>query len=707
MPLSSEPRIDIDRVLNPRTVAIFGASDDKGKFGGRITQYIRKHGYQGRTILINPRRKDVLGQACYARIGEAPVPADVAILAVPRHALVDSVRECAAAGVGCCVILTIGFAESGSEDGSRMQEELVAISRDSGMRLLGPNCLGLINPHHHLALTSSITMEVPELIQGEVGLISQSGALLVSMHNRATASGIGFSACVSLGNQADLEICDFLEYMVADPRTKVICLYVEGFKDAARFLHAAEAAAEAGKPVLMVKAGRTSAGVRAASSHTASLAGSYEVLEAACRERGVVLTDDPEAMVYGADILARWGVGSDDGLGVISPSGGSVSICSDRVGEAGLRLAELGADTRRRLEELLIPPQVANPIDLGGRRDSDVILSARRTIDVLASDPAVNGLLLVLSTTPFFSEVGRQLGEGALASGKPVVAIVTPGSAGDGVRQVLTELGCPWYERLDDGLRVLRIWSESGRLARRPRRDAGRRPAMKGFPDLSSGRLDGVAAKELVRLAGIPVNEGELAPDGETAVSIAARLGYPVAVKALSDAIVHKSDVGAVMLSLPDAEAVRTAFAQVIANASGTADAGVIDTCVVEEMVSGDAELLVGIRHDEQFGPVVAVGTGGVLAELLRDVSFALAPIGVDAAVDLLEQLRSWPLLNGYRGSPRLDIEAAAEAVSRMSWLACDLGWRLDDLEINPLILKREGEGVVAVDARGHLKGRT
>ncbi|HKV44207.1 MAG TPA: CoA-binding protein, partial [bacterium] len=412
----------VREILHPRSVAVFGASESTDKFGGRITHYLIKHGFEGRLVPINPSHRRVFGRPCHPRIGAAPGPIDVAILAVPPEVLVPMVEECGQAGVGCCVILTIGFAETDTAEGVAAQARLVELTRRYGIRLVGPNCLGLINPHHHLALTSSVAMEVPALIPGAIGLISQSGALMVSIHNRAHASGIGFSACASLGNQADLEICDFLEYMVEDPLTRAICLYVEGFKDPMRFLRAAEAAQRARKPVIMVKVGRTAPGVRAAKSHTASLAGDFAVIEAACRERGVILTDDPnDGMVQAADVLTRWGAPRGDGIGVLSPSGGGVSVTADRLTERGLRLATLHPSTRDRLRALLLPPQVNNPIDLGGRLSVDIIENAGRAMAALGGDPDVSALLIMLSTTPFYAEVTRELAKAALASGKPVV----------------------------------------------------------------------------------------------------------------------------------------------------------------------------------------------------------------------------------------------------------------------------------------------
>src|SRR5204863_5619559 len=293
--------------------------------------------------------------------GDAPTPADVAILAVPPGALVPSVREAAEAGVGCCVIITTGFAEAGPQ-GIAWQAELVDIVRRTGMRIVGPNCMGIIVPHHRMALCSSVVLDTDMLRDGPIGLVSQSGALMVSIFDRAGTDGIGFRHCASLGNQSDLELCDFIDYLVEDPGTEAICVYVEGFLDGARFRRAATAARVAGKPLLVLKTGRTEAGVAAARSHTASLAGAFDVFAAVCREEGVVLARDPDDMVRAAHFLIRHRKPRRGGVGILSSSGGGTGIATDRVTELGLRLAVLSPETRAALAELLLPPQADNPI---------------------------------------------------------------------------------------------------------------------------------------------------------------------------------------------------------------------------------------------------------------------------------------------------------------------------------------------------------
>jgi acyl-CoA synthetase (NDP forming) len=697
------PRVDVERILHPRSVAVFGASDSKDKFGGRIMHFLLRHGFAGEVLPINPRRAEVLGRRAYPTIAAAPAPPDVAILAVPGASLVPTVREAAAAGVGCCVIISTGFAEVGAEGAAR-QAELVAIARESGTRLVGPNCMGLIVPHHHLALCSSVVLDTDRLMDGAIGLVSQSGALMVSIVDRAAADGIGFRYGVSLGNQVDLEICDFLDYMVDEPRTEALCVYVEGLLDGARFRRSLAAARRAAKPVLVVKTGRTEAGVKSARSHTASLAGAWEVFEAVCREEGAVLANDPDDMVRAAHFLIRHRTPRRGGAVILSSSGGGCGIASDRVSELGVPLATLSADSRAQLGELLLPPQADNPVDLGGRRKSEEVEIAGDVARILLGDPGVAYGLVILTSMPFFASRTRLIGEAALAAGKPVMIALTPGAAAEAPRRALRELGQFYFDRSEDALRVLALVAQHDALGAAVPSPAVRPP---GLPDIGAmilpeGPLTEGEAKRLLAAYGVPVAAETVAATPEAAGAAAAALGGPVALKAVSRRIVHKSDAGAVRLGLP-ANEVTAAAREMLGRLRAAGLDGALEGLSVQPMVHGEAEVIVGARRDPHFGAVVLVGLGGIAVELLHDVALAPAPVSPERARALLAALRCAPLLTGARGRPPLDVDAVAETVARVSWLAADLGSRLADLEINPLLVRRRGEGVTAVDGRATL----
>jgi acetyl-CoA synthetase (ADP-forming) len=701
----ARPLVDVERILHPRSVAVFGASDSKDKFGGRIMHFLVRHGFAGDILPINPRRHEVVGRRAYPTIAAAPAPPDVAILAVPGSSLVSTVREAAAAGVGCCVIISTGFAEAGAEGAGR-QAELVAISRETGTRLVGPNCMGLIVPHHRLALCSSVVLDTDRLPDGAIGLVSQSGALMVSIFDRAAADGIGFRYGVSLGNQVDLEICDFLDYMIGEPQTAALCVYVEGLLDGGRFRRSLAAARAAGKPVLVVKTGRTQAGVKSARSHTASLAGAWEVLEAVCREEGAVLAQDPDDMVRAAHFLIRHRTPRRGGVSILSSSGGGCGIASDRVSELGVPMATLTPQSRAQLGELLLPPQADNPVDLGGRRKPEDVEIAGDVARILLADAGTAYGLVILTSMPFFANRTRLIGEVALAADKPVMIALTPGAAAEAPRRALREIGQFYFDRSEDALRVLALVAEHDARRAAPPTPVSR-PS--GLPDaralmLPEGALTESEVKRLLAAYGVSVAAETLtAPTPEAAAAAAGTLGGPVALKAVSRRIVHKSDVGAVRLGLVGAEAVRAAAGAMLDALAAAGLGADLEGFSVQPMIQGEAEVIVGARRDPHFGAVVLVGLGGIAVEILKDVALAPAPVSAARARAMLDALRAAPLLHGARGRPPLDVAAVADAVVRVSWLAADLGPRLAELEVNPLIVRRAGEGAVAVDGRATL----
>jgi acyl-CoA synthetase (NDP forming) len=686
-------RLSVREILHPRAVAVFGASDDRDKFGGRIVYFLIEHGFTGRIVPINPRRSEIRGHTAYAHLTDAPTGVDVAILAVPSQHLLPAIRECAAAGVGACVIITTGFAEADAA-GADLQQRILDIATPVGMRIVGPNCMGLINPGWQLALCSSVVLDTERLLTGRIGLVSQSGALMVSLFDRAAGDGIGFSACVSLGNQSDLEICDFVEYFIDDSGTDAVCVYIEGLRDPQRFARAAARCRRAGKPMVVLKTGKTEDGVRAARSHTASLAGSYDTFAAMCRAHGVVLVDDPVTMVRVADLLLRYPRLTADGIGILSGSGGGAGIMVDRVVAAGLHLARLSSQTRAALGQLLLPPQADNPVDLGGRLPSQPDDIAAPALRSLVADPDVGVLLMYLTSMPFFEARTRTLATEALAAGKPVVALMLPGPAGERPRAVLRDVGCPYFDSAEDLLAALRGLFDHHRMVAEPT-DMSERPA-----DLP---VTLPALHDLPHLAatyGIPVPADAMCTTCEQAVESASAIGYPVVLKGVVTGVAHKTDLGLVKTNLRDPTAVNAAWrdiaTSVAAHGLSTAFIGVM----VQEQVAPGLELIASIRHDPQFGPFVLVGAGGTLVELMRDTASAPAPLSHNAAHRLICSLRSAALLDGWRGSPPRDLDAIADALVRLSWLAVDLGTRLVDLEINPLIAGAVGAGVRAADLR-------
>lgn len=698
--LRAPSRLPVSRILEPRSVAVFGASDDRSKWAGRIMYYLAMHGYAGEVIPINPRRDIVQGKKCYPRIAEAP-PVDVAVIAIPADKTIEAVRECAAAGVGSCLIITSGFAEVEGA-GVAAQAELQKIAAETGMRLIGPNCLGVINVLNGMALTSARVLEVDKLIKGAIGFVTQSGALMLSVFNRAHDANIGFSQLASVGNQADLELCDFFEHMIADPATRAICLHIEGLKDGPRFAALLRQARLAKKPVFVLKAGRSAQGEASAKSHTASMAGAYPVFRAVCEAEGAVLVDDPDVLVMAADMAVRFGACPPGDVGIVSSSGGINGVVLDRMADLGLAPAVYGEATRAALAQYMLPTHLGNPVDLGTRKQElgghDI---GGEIVKAVARDPGVGVVMVPLTTSPNYEAVATALAKGIRGCGKPGFVIVTPGSVAVEVRRLIRAEGVPVCERVDDGLRMLKAYRDF-----RPDRPAPSpvQPWTKPAVALPrSGYLSEPEAKALLKAYGIAAAKEELVANKAEAVAAADAIGYPVVLKGVSAKIVHKSDAGLVKVGLADRAALEAAYDQLRA-ALEQGDPGATQ-CVVAEMVRGEAELILGLKRDPQFGPVLMVGAGGVLVELLEDTQLALAPVDAGQAEAMLRRLRVFRLLQGYRGKPALDIAAVIDAMVKLGRLGHDLGARLDELDINPLIVRAAGStalqgGAVAVDAR-------
>ena len=694
-PNKSAPRLTIREILEPKRVAVFGASDDRGKWGGRIMHYLALHGFAGDVVPINTRRDLVQGRKCYSRIGDAP-KADVAVIAVPAPAVPNTLRECADAHVGCCVIITAGFAEAGPE-GEQAQREIAAIAAQSGMRLVGPNCLGLINFRNGMALTSARVLDVEKIHRGHIGLVSQSGALMLSVYNRAHDQAIGFSQIISVGNQVDLDISDFFEHMIGDPDTQAICLHIEGLPDGKRYLELLQRARREGKPVVVLKTGRSAQGEQAARSHTASLAGAYPVFAAASREAGAVLVDDPDVMVMLANFLIRYGPARGETLGIVSSSGGMNGIVADRLADVGLRLARFEDKTRKALSFAILPDHLDNPVDMGARRQDagEAKVIAEPITAAVAADSNVGVVFVPLTTIPNYEASVTGIANGLLTSNTPALMALTPGSVATEVRAIIREKGIPYCDRIDDAIRLMRAYFEY-----RPQAGAPAKPAPRRFRGRvpHGGYLTEPETKSLLAAAGVRVTREQLVRTREEAVEAAQAIRFPVVLKGVSKKVVHKSDAGLVRTSLNDQRDVEAAFDDVRAKLAAVDPHAA--ACVVAEMVAGEAELIVGVKYDGQFGSAVMVGSGGVLVELIGDVEVALAPLSPEMAEAMLRRLRIWPLLGGFRGHAPLDVAAVIDTLVKVGELAAALGERLVELDINPLFVKPRGMGVVAADAR-------
>ncbi|MCC6534548.1 MAG: acetate--CoA ligase family protein [Burkholderiales bacterium] len=707
--LDATARASLRLLLNPDSIAVIGASEDSGKFGGRVIEYLLKFGYRGRLIPINPRVATVRGLQAYPSIRSQPHRIDVAVIAAPARYVADAIDECAQSAVRACVLITAEFAEVGDE-GARRQAQVVERARAHGIRLLGPNCLGYVNTHGKIALSPSLSLSALDTIEpGGVGLVSQSGALMGSLIAMGTDIGVRFSTCVSVGNQADLELADFIDYMADDATTRLICLYVEGVPSPRRFLQALAHARARGKRVLMVKSGRTESGVRAVKSHTASMAGSYAALRAASEAHGALVMDDVFDMLAVAECLKRHGPLTANGVAVFSASGGAGASLVDSLSDYGLSLASLTEGSIRELAPWLPQTHRHLPVDFGVARLSRQADGAspfgaiEAVLRIVMADPNVHAGVVMLTTGSMMAPIAQAVAAVGRLVDKPLLFVNAAGRAGAQAQAIINAAAHLSFKTSHDAFRViatlLRDFDQRGSPAPAARRELSLEPVVKTLPQ---GLLNEHDTKRLLAAAGIPVTRERLARDADEAARIALEIGFPVVLKAQAPSLSHKSDSGGVALDLRSEQAVREAY-RAIAFAVESRAGITIEGCLVQEMIEAQAEIIVGTRWDEQFGALVLVGSGGIYVELLRDIRVAAAPISANAAIGLLRSLKSAPILTGFRGRPALALEPIAQAIEAISQLATNLGPRLRELDANPLLVMPQR--VVVADARAVLQG--
>jgi acyl-CoA synthetase (NDP forming) len=692
----------IAALLRPEVVAIIGASADVESFKGRPLKYLRKHGYAGRIYPINPKYAELGGLPCFPSIEAAPEGIDVAFIGIPATAVPGVVAACARRGVRACIIFTGGFAEAGKA-GRALQDQVAATARESGMAVLGPNCIGVVSGAARLALSASAALDVDQILPGRIGFISQSGSLTGSVLTRTQARGLGFRYLVSTGNEADLEVADFVAFMAADPDVRAIMIFLEGLRQPARFIEAAALARAAGKPIVVLKLGRSAIGARTAESHTGAMVGADDVYDAVFRKQAVLRVDGLEELFETASLLAKVPPPGGHRVGMVTTTGGGAALIADQLGTLGIEVPRLARQTEEALGRILPPPAaVGNPLDL----TMSGATAYGRALETLAADPNLDFVLGVVGTSGlFFPELGvTPIAEYAKRASKPVAAYINPEAPAS--LRLLEENGVPSFRTPEGAARAIGRAVEYGRLLRRT-------PAATADPDcwvppgaaeraavLLRGRVGPLGewdSRAILVEYGMRCAEARMARSAEEAAHAAEAIGFPVAVKALAPGLAHKTEAGGVRLNLATPEAVREAVEEVRAAARrrGVAAKAVL----VQEMVAGGIEAALGMTRDPQFGPVLSVGLGGIWVELLDDFALGLPPLTAEEAGEMIAATRLSRLLAGFRGGPCRDAEALVDVLLRLSRMAQDLGDRIREIDINPLIVLESPEGVRAVDA--------
>jgi acetyltransferase len=691
----------------PQTIAVIGASAKEGSVGRALLENLYE--FEGRVFPVNPKHASVLRVPAFARVGDIPAQVDLAVIATPAATVPGIVRECVQAGVKAAIVHSAGFKECGPE-GAGLERQILESARAGGLRVIGPNCLGLMAPHRRLNATFAPTMARP----GNVAFISQSGALCTAVLDWSLRENVGLSALVSVGSMLDVGWGELITSLGDDPHTRSILLYMESIGDARSFLSAArEVAFE--KPIIVVKAGRTAAAARAAASHTGALTGSDAVIDAAFRRVGVLRVDSIEDLFDLAEVLGKQPRPRGPRLGIVTNAGGPAALAVDHLVGGGGEVASLAEQTLAALDRVLLAAwSHGNPVDVLGDADET---RYRQAVELVANDPAVDGLLVILTPQAMSDALGtaENLKTFAKLEGKPVLASWMGGTAVEAGEAVLNAAGIPTFKFPDRAARAFNhMWRYSAHLGAlyetpvlldrltlpggaRASADAVIRTAR----EQRRRDLSQIETREILAAYGIPVVTAVLATTEEEAATAAVRMGFPVVVKLHSDTITHKSDVGGVRLNLHSAEAVREAWRGIRCVVAEKAGAEKFQGVVVERMVTGDGiELILGSSVDPQFGPVLLFGAGGRWVEVQQDRALGLPPLNSTLARRLMEQTRIYPALRGLRGLAPVDLPALEHVLVRFSQLVAEQPW-IEAIEINPLFVSA-GQ-IVALDARAIL----
>lgn len=694
-------------LFTPNKIALFGASDRENSVGGVVFRNLLSAGFEGQIYAINPKHDTVQGEKAFATLTEVGQQIDLAVVATPASTIPAIVEACGEHGIKMMLILSAGFREIG-EEGKKLEKRVTDLVERHGIRLMGPNCLGLMRPDKKLNITFGHNVAKP----GNLALVSQSGAICTAILDWAELNNIGFSAVVSTGIGADLDFGDYLDYLVSDPLTKSILLYIEGITDSRRFMSSLRAAARI-KPVIALKVGRHAAGAEASMSHTGALVGSDETFSSALSRSGVLRVESVSQLFAAAKVLSRshYRVASDR-LVIITNGGGPGVMAADRATDQGIELSKLGEDTVNALNEVL--PGVwshGNPVDIIGDAPPKRYSEA---VEICLADPEVDGAIVILTpqamTAPTL--VAEEIIKTADKCKKPVLTCWMGGTQVEEARRLLNEAGIPDFNMLEDAVDAFSFIGTYNRNQRLLLQTPARLSSGQAAADKGGARLiiEGVLTERrkvltepesmaILNAFQIPAAENGVATSANQALVIAETIGYPVAMKVLSTDISHKSDAGGVRLNVNSAHEVRGAFRDMIEQVSKNAPDATITGMTIAKMYRNPnaRELMIGIIRDPVFGPVISFGSGGTMVEVMGDSAIALPPLNRRLAQDLIDRTKAAKMLGNFRNMPAINMELLIDVLVNVSNMACELPW-IREMDINPLLV--DENGAVAVDAR-------
>ncbi len=705
---------DLSFLFEPRSIAVIGASNNPQKRGYQSIRSLQTGGFKGDIYPINSREKEILGLKAFPKAEDVPDPIDLALISAPAKRVPEALQDCGRKGIRGAVVLAVGFGETG-HDGARLQNEIVAIGRRENIRIVGPNTSGIFNLHHHMNLVG-----ISNVRPGSIAILSQSGNMGLSlMTEMAVKSELGVSAYVGVGNEADIRFHEYLSYLREDANTQVIVVFVDGMKDGRSFLQVAKQTVEK-KPIVLLRSGRSEKGRQAAKSHTGALAGLSAVSRTAFKRAGIITIEQSDELFAAAQALNSLPAIRRNRIAILSDGGGHAALAADALSDHHVSLPELSASTVARLREVMPGTHtIANPIDVAGATDSNPAIFAD-CAEVLLEDPDIEGLLIVglfggyhirfaESLKPVEEETSHRIGKLCRRLDKAVVVHSLYAAHNPVPLQILRSYAIPVHESIDIAAKCISVLEERGHyldvshdrtdFVLRPddkvRADAAR--VFQGVRDDHRDNLLETEAKMILRAHDLPVADFKVAHDEEEAVAASEKIGYPVVLKIHSADILHKTEMGGVLLNIKNADAVRDGFDLLIGRARRHFPQAKLDGVIVSPQMPPGIEVVIGVTKDPQFGPIMMFGLGGIMVEILKDVAFRVLPLGPYAAEMMLREIRARALLDGIRGKPGCDRQALIDVMVAVSDLV-EAYPEIEELDLNPIICYEKGLSIV--DAR-------
>jgi len=698
-------KIDLTPLLNPRSIAVIGISGGAKAgtgMGGSTVKNLQKFGYEGQIFPVNPKYHEILGLKSYKSLADIPGELDLLVVAVPADNVLPVIHEAAEKRVKAAIIYTSGFAEIG-EKGHQLQTELVRICEDNQIRLCGPNNMGVLSFRENVMV---YTAHIPEDVKaGGLGFVGQSGSITMCALAAAYVRGIGCSYLITSGNEAMLETSDYIRFMLDDENTKVIGCFVEGFKNPDKFKEIADLALEKGKPIVILKVGRSAKGQEAALGHTGSMTGSDAVQDAFFKQKGIIRVDEIEELVEVAELFLKVKLPKRNRIAFTMISGGGCGIVSDISHQYGLEIPELSETTQQALMPV-IPAfgRIGNPLDLTGTayRNPEMYYKCleillNEDVDVICIDPDIPWIEPLIPKTQELVEKTDKL---------LTIFCLTSEDMTEAKKKMWRDSTIPILQDPKRGLKAVKALINYSEFLEKKRLEGpvfveSKVDFLKVKTILEKGEktLTEFQSKQLLQFYGIPTTREGLVLTPEEVVDMARKIGYPVALKVQSEKIAHKTEAKVIRLNLKDDREVLTAYEEILSNAKHYDPEAVVEGILVQEMLPEGTETIVGMMMDKQFGPCVIFGLGGVFVEILKDISMRVAPVSKQVALEMIKEIRGFQILEGFRGKPRSDIERVADVITNLSRLSLDLKENISEIDINPLIVYPEGEGVKVVDA--------